>query len=131
MCCGVAKGGFVNDSKGQPTAVPISNNIAVCNKDPTTDGKPPAVDWIGELVGADDAKTKIPYGFKGTDFACFDSLPPPTPDPKKPPSYPTKGVGAACTGLSDTCGDDATLCCGIAMNGLIVDDKGASTGKPV
>jgi hypothetical protein len=132
MCCGVAKGGLVNDAKGAPDpSVPISNNLAVCNKDPSTDGKPAAVDWTGELKGADAGSTNIGYTFKGTDFTCFDSPTPAPPKPKPAPVYPVKGVGTMCTGLSDTCGDDTALCCGIAMNGLIVDDKGVSTGKNV
>ena len=120
MCCGVATGGFVDDIKGAPTTVAISNNLAVCNKDPSTDGKPASEDWTGELKGSDTkGPTNIAYSFKGADFKCFDSPPPPAPTPKTPPTYPTKGVGLACAGTTDKCGGDETLCCGIAMNGII------------
>ena len=46
MCCGVASGGTVTGS-----SVAMANNLAVCNKDVSTDGNPPAEDWTGELDG--------------------------------------------------------------------------------
>ena len=87
-----------------------------------------ATDWTGELTNGTE---KIAYEFKGaTDFACFDSVPPPTPGPTPIP-FPTKGVGKMCTGLSDTCDDDAKLCCGSANNGQLVDATGKVLGKAV
>ena len=38
MCCGVATGGLVVDANGKQTTTKLTNNLAVCNKDPTTDG---------------------------------------------------------------------------------------------
>lgn len=80
------------------------------------------------IGGKTGAEVTIGYEFKGaTDFTCFDSPAPPKPAPVTPPAFPTKGVGKPCTGLSDTCDGDATLCCGVALNGEIIDGTG---GKP-
>ena len=42
MCCGVGTGGMINQSSGIPSAVPVTEHLAYCNKDPATDGNPPS-----------------------------------------------------------------------------------------
>jgi hypothetical protein len=81
MCCGVGTGGLINASGGSPSAVPVSENFAYCNKDPATDGNPPSLSYTGELIGADTAgpNTKMSFTFKPEDFKCFDGVPPPIP----------------------------------------------------
>ena len=89
MCCGVAFGGRVNESDGNPGSTPATNNLAVCNKDSATDGNPAAENFIAELKP--DPALSIPnigITYDGKNFKCFDSAVP----PKKPvpvwPKYP-------------------------------------------
>lgn len=127
MCCGVATGGKVTNKDGTASSVIVKNNLAVCNKAPDADGIKKAVDWNGEMIGGGDTPVTINYKFIGaTDFTCIDKVPEP-PKPVDPPTYPTKAVGAPCTGLEDTCGvTDGSLCCGVGK-GTLADD----TGKPL
>jgi len=77
----------------------------------------------------DPVNIKIKYESK--DFTCFDTQPAPPPAPPVP-TYPKTGEKwSACTGIDDTCGDNKDLCCGVAMNGLIVDKDGKTTGKNI
>ena len=43
LCCGLAKG-FIADDTGKATTKAVQN-IAMCNKAPTVDGKSQATDW--------------------------------------------------------------------------------------
>lgn len=89
MCCGVAFNGRVNESDGNPGSTAATNNLAVCNKDPATDGAPAAENFIAELVPADTSIPKIGITYEGKDFKCFDSAVP----PKKPvPTWNKTGI---------------------------------------
>ena len=118
LCCGIATMGFVMNGESV-TTIPVPN-LAVCNVAPV-DGVSQAVDTVGTMTGDDASKTVISYGFDKAGFECLKDPVPPTPTPPTPaPPLPTSGVGSPCTGAADTCGDDTSLCCGIAMNGQVV-----------
>ena len=68
----------------------------------------------------------LSFKYSGTDFACFNSTAPPPPSI---PVFPTEGVGKQCIGLKDDCGGDNSLCCGVAVNGKVLDSKGDPTDK--
>jgi len=116
LCCGVATNGKVSDAEGKATSESVPN-MAICNNKPDADGKSLATAAAGKLTGAGADKTEISYLFPAEGFACISTPAPPTPTPAPP--LPTSGVGMACTSSKDTCGDDAKLCCGIAMNGSV------------
>jgi len=121
LCCGIATQGFVVKADSSVSLVTVPN-AAICNNKPV-DSVSKAVDFEGSLVGAGAEVVTINFKYNAAGFTCLAAPAPPTPDP-----LPTSGPGMPCSDPDDKCGGDDTLCCGIAMGGLVVDP--ADPSKP-